>query len=420
MPWNGSGIFSRIRNWTNEAASGTPILPNEFDEQEQDFVVAGFGNCITRDGQGGPTADIPWHNFGITGLRAPVAADEAVNKAYVDAATGARSMGGFKITNLAVPTLGTDAANMSYVLSVAMNTALPLQSLGFLRSTGGGSPVASFGQTHTGYAQKEVKGADIVCAANINLSTATGNLVHVTGAVGPVTSITIDSGAEYTVIWDSTPTINHNAVSLILPSATNITVAAGDAWKIRGDGVGNARVVGINKADGTALRSAMMLLATLTPTAAANIDFLTTFTSAYDNYLIIGEGITVSANDQLLCRLAVAGSADAGSNYYTPLTFSTTSVTTSSTSGLVVNVNVSGGIGANFTMEVKNVNDAVRIKSFTSSFQAQSAAAPGYQGWTYSTIYNAANVVTGFRLFWNSGSNFGATGKVRVYGYNNS
>lgn len=88
MPYNGSGTFVRIHNWTNEATSNTPILPGEFDEQEQDFATA-LSNCITRDGQGSPTADIPWNNFGITGLRAPALSGDAANKAYVDAVDAA-------------------------------------------------------------------------------------------------------------------------------------------------------------------------------------------------------------------------------------------------------------------------------------------------------------------------------------------
>jgi hypothetical protein len=115
MPWNGSGVFTRIRNWVNEAASGIPILPAEFDEQEQDFVAAGFGNCITRDGQGGPTADIPWNNFGITGLRAPALGGDVVNKTYVDTATANRSMGGYRYTNLADPVNAQDAATKAWV-----------------------------------------------------------------------------------------------------------------------------------------------------------------------------------------------------------------------------------------------------------------------------------------------------------------
>lgn len=127
MPFNGSGGFVRLHNWTNEAAVSTPILPGEFDEQEQDFA-SGFGNCITRDGQGGPTADIPWNNFGITGLRAPLLGGDAVNKTYVDTATNNRSMGGFILNFVGTPLVDTDAANRGYVLSVAFSAALPGQS----------------------------------------------------------------------------------------------------------------------------------------------------------------------------------------------------------------------------------------------------------------------------------------------------
>lgn len=88
MPYNGTGQFVRIHTWTTEAAGNVPILPGEFDEQEQD-IAGGLSNCITRDGQGGPTLDIPWNGYGITGLRAPLLAGDAANKAYVDAVDAA-------------------------------------------------------------------------------------------------------------------------------------------------------------------------------------------------------------------------------------------------------------------------------------------------------------------------------------------
>lgn len=127
----------------------------------------------------------------------------------------------------------------NYVDQLAFAASLPAQSLGFLTSTG---TVASFGTTHTGYAQNEVKGADIASAATINLTTATGNLVHITGTTS-ITAITIPSGAERLVVFDAVLTLTHNATTLILPTGRNITTAPGDMAIIRGDGAGNARVI---------------------------------------------------------------------------------------------------------------------------------------------------------------------------------
>lgn len=136
----------------------------------------------------------------------------------------------------------TRVATTAYVDQTAFSSALPAKLVGFLSSPDG--VTVSFTQFHVGYAQKEAKGANIASAATINLSTATGNFVHVTGTTG-ITAITIDSGAEYTVVFDGVLTVTHNAASLILPSGQNETTAAGDVWIIRGDGTNVARVTNI-------------------------------------------------------------------------------------------------------------------------------------------------------------------------------
>lgn len=71
------------------------------------------------------------------------------------------------------------------------------------------------------------QGADIVCSATINLETATGNVVDVTGSTGPVTAITLSQGHWRLVRFTSTPTLT-NGASLVLPGGANITAAAGD------------------------------------------------------------------------------------------------------------------------------------------------------------------------------------------------
>lgn len=124
MPFNGSGTFIRGYSWTLDAAQGLDILPNRMDADANDIAGA-LSNCITRDGQGVPTANISWNGFQINGLGAPTNAGDAVNKTYADAisasvltATSNRSMGGFQINNMGAPALPNDAATKAYVDAV--------------------------------------------------------------------------------------------------------------------------------------------------------------------------------------------------------------------------------------------------------------------------------------------------------------
>ena len=95
------------------------------------------------------------------------------------------------------------------------------------------------------------QGADIVCAATINLDTATGDYVHVTGSTGPVTAITLGQGEQRTVVFDSTPSITAGA-SLILPTGLT-AAAAGDVAVFRGEGSSVVRCVQYTRASGAAL-----------------------------------------------------------------------------------------------------------------------------------------------------------------------
>lgn len=112
----------------------------------------------------------------------------------------------------------------------AFQSSLPALAPGFLHSDGA---TALFGPTHTGYAQNEVKGANIASASAINLATATGNLVHVTGTT-TISAITIPVGADRTVIFDGALTLVHGA-GLLLPGGANIVTEPGDRMVVRGD-----------------------------------------------------------------------------------------------------------------------------------------------------------------------------------------
>lgn len=136
----------------------------------------------------------------------------------------------------------------NYVDQLSFSAALPAQSLGFLRSTGS---VASFGTQHTGYAQDEVRGADIASASTVNLQTATGNLVHITGTT-TINAVTLNAGAEREVVFDGILTLT-NSANLILPTGANLTTAAGDVVTFRGEPSSVARVTKYTRADGKPL-----------------------------------------------------------------------------------------------------------------------------------------------------------------------
>lgn len=87
----------------------------------------------------------------------------------------------------------------------------------------------------------DVHGADIVAAANVNLDTATGDVVDVTGNTA-ITSITLTEGVEKTVRFTGTPIITHGA-SLVLPGAANIVAIAGSYAVFRGYAAGVVRMV---------------------------------------------------------------------------------------------------------------------------------------------------------------------------------
>lgn len=69
MPWNGSGTFNRIYSWVADKAAGLDISSSRMDTDTDDIAAGGFGNCLTRDGQGQPTANLPMANFRHTGVQ---------------------------------------------------------------------------------------------------------------------------------------------------------------------------------------------------------------------------------------------------------------------------------------------------------------------------------------------------------------
>jgi hypothetical protein len=123
---------------------------------------------------------------------------------------------------------------------------------------------AAVGSTFTGgtltSALNEAPPVTIASAATVNIGAAAANTINVTGTTTITAFDTIAAGALRCVIFGGALTLTHNATSLILPGAANITTAAGDAAFFESLGSGNWRCVGYQKASG---------LSVVAPTTAA-------------------------------------------------------------------------------------------------------------------------------------------------------
>jgi hypothetical protein len=95
-------------------------------------------------------------------------------------------------------------------------------------------------------AVNEVQGSDIASASTINLTTATGNLVDVTGTT-TITAITLAQGAERWVRFTGALTLT-NGASLVLLGGANIVTAAGDYACFRGYAAGVVRMTAFFRA----------------------------------------------------------------------------------------------------------------------------------------------------------------------------
>lgn len=97
------------------------------------------------------------------------------------------------------------------------------------------------------------KGSDIASASSVDFEAATGNVVDITGTTTITALGTVQAGTIMFVEFDGALTLTHNATSLILPTAANITTAAGDCAIFQSEGSGNWRCMVYQRKDGTAL-----------------------------------------------------------------------------------------------------------------------------------------------------------------------
>lgn len=112
MAWNGSGVFTRDNGtnsgsdlWQQDKGDGTKILASLHDAHDED-IVTGLENCLTRDGQNAPSADLPMGGFKHTGVDDGTALTHYSTLAQVVGNPqnfGGTSTGGADVYNITLP-----------------------------------------------------------------------------------------------------------------------------------------------------------------------------------------------------------------------------------------------------------------------------------------------------------------------------
>lgn len=155
----------------------------------------------------------------------------------------------------------------------------------------------------------DFKGADIASATTTDLRAATGDYVDITGTTTITALGTAPAGSEREIQFDGELTLTHNATSLILPGAANITTAAGDVARFRSEGSGNWRCVNYQRSDGQPISGNIVRETEQATTSGTSFDF-TGISANAKRITIMFEDVSLDGADSFLVQLGDSGGVE--------------------------------------------------------------------------------------------------------------
>lgn len=435
---SGSEFYDHSTYPSNGASGSSSAMRSELE-----LIEAGFGKLPDLSGNGLKIVAV---NSGGTALEAITTTGtgsgvRATSPTFVTPTLGAATVTTVNGMTLTAST-GTFTLTNGKTFSVS-NTLTLAGTDGSTLNVGTGGTLGTAAYTAASDYAAAAGASTIVTVGTITSGTWNGVVIAPayggTGVANNAAStITISGSYASTFTLTGTTGVTFPTSGTLLSTAAAVTVAQGGTGLatltannvMLGNGTGNVLFVApstsgnVITSNGTTWESTapatsgLTLLATLTPTAAATVSFVSTFSATYDNYLIIGDGIKPDVNDALAFRLGKAGLVDSGSVYYTGATDGT-AFTSAATAFIGSSNNViAAQRGACFHINVLNANDATNLKVVTSTFVFEDAAG-SFKYRSRPGVYLSANAVTGISFHWAGAQNFAATGTIKVYGYKN-
>lgn len=215
MPFNGSGTYTLPAG--NPVTTGTTISSATTNNTNSDIATA-LTNCITRDGQSTPSANLPMNSHKLTGLAAGTSNGDSVRYEQISSFITASSTD--TLTN-------KDMSSGTNTFPSSLVTLTGSQSLTNKTFTG---------YTETVYA---LSGTDINPAnGTIQTKTLAANTTFTESLADGQSVILMLNTSTYTTTWPTMTWINISGSGLaptLKASATNVIVL----WQVGGTVYGN-------------------------------------------------------------------------------------------------------------------------------------------------------------------------------------
>ena len=219
MPFNGSGTYTLPSG--NPVATGTTISSTTTNNTNSDIATA-LTNCLTRDGQSTPSANLPMNSKKLTGLAAGTTAGDSVRYEQITSFITASSTD--TLTN-------KDLSSGTNTFPTSLVTLTGTQALTNKTLTG---------YTETVYA---LSGTDINPAnGTIQTKTLAANTTFTESIADGQSVVLMLNPATYTTTWPTITWINtagSGSAPTLKASATNVVILWQVATTVYGNWLGS-------------------------------------------------------------------------------------------------------------------------------------------------------------------------------------